>query len=399
MHWHHPALYLLLLLGVVPYLVVWLAVRRRTTLTISVCAHHRQVRRRALWAGWGVAGAAIALFAAAAALDNGPLTAFSFLMLVTAPLVSIPGRRLVSCTGIDGSLVRARGASAAFLDGLPDWSDPGAAPAAIPPPPAAVPMAEPSWSSADIGAILGRAWPELTADHGRSVEYERALEGLHPGVIETVTESFAREHKPLPSPAILRMAVQARAGAGAGVGSAPTVRRPPAWAPPVVARLGSRMRAGWITAGAGLAAFFVIGSPEQPWAHVSGAGVAFDLEGAEVGGSPLVVTGGLAGLVTAIVLAVLVFRRSTLRRLRIGLGVSAAAMGVALTGALLGLADVLSAPQQIRDLAPPESLGRNYVVPDVAVASGLWAALAISTVGVGVSIYGYMAMRRSEDAD
>jgi hypothetical protein len=395
-HWHHPALYLLLLLGVVPYLVVWLAVRRRTTLTISVCAHHRQVRRRALWAGWGVAGAAIALFAAAAALDNGPLTALSFLMLVTAPLVSIPGRRLVSCTGIDGSLVRARGASAAFLDGLPDWSDPGAAPAAIPPPPATAPMAEPAWASADIGAILGRAWPELTADHGRSVEYERALEGLHPGVIETVTESFAREHKPLPSPAILRMAVQARAGAG--VPARPTVTRPPAWAPPVVARLGARMHAGVVTAGIGLVAFVVPGSTERPWATVSGAGPAFALDGSEVGGSPLVVAGGFTALLTAIVLAVLVVRRSTLRRLRIGLGVSAGAMGAAVIGALLGLRDVLTAPQQIRDAATPESLGVGFVVPEVAVAGGLWLALASSSLGLVVSIYGYRAMRRSEEA-
>jgi hypothetical protein len=67
-------------------------------------------------------------------------------------------------------------------------------------------------------------------------------------------------------------------------------------------------------------------------------------------------------------------------------------------GALLGLRDVLTAPQQIRDAATPESLGVGFVVPEVAVAGGLWLALASSSLGLVVSIYGYRAMRRSEEA-
>ncbi|WP_217924583.1 hypothetical protein [Miltoncostaea oceani] len=404
LYWHHPALYALVLLWVLPYIILAFALRRRTTLTLSVCVHHRRVRLRALWAAWGMAAAAVAGLVASAVLGSAALGSVSALVLIGAPVVGIGGRRLVWCSGIDRVLVRTRGASAAFLATVPDWSDPACVTPAVAHTPVAAagpaldPAPAPSWSSADIGAILRRAWPELAADPPRTAEYERALEGLHPGVIESVAESFVREHAPLPAPALLRMAVLARARSG--VRPTPAPRREPAWAPPVVPRLSSRLRAGLITAGLGLAAFLILGSVEQPWAHVSGPGEPpFALEGSDgIGGARLVTLAGLAGLVLAVVLAVLVFRRSTLERLRIVLGLLAGAMGVGLVGALIGLADVGSAPQQIRDSLPPPSAGVLYVVPDVAVGGGLWLALVGSVVGMVISIYGYRVTRCAGEA-
>jgi len=118
--WHHPALYLLLLLGVIPYIILALSVQKRTRVTMSVCARHRAIRRRSLWGAWTLLAASIATGVAAIALEDGAVGALAVLMLIAAPVLGICGRRLVTASGIDGHHVRATGAGRGFLDTLTD---------------------------------------------------------------------------------------------------------------------------------------------------------------------------------------------------------------------------------------------------------------------------------------
>ena len=72
LNWHHPAIYILVL-WLIPYIVVALAVRKTTTLTMSVCERHRRIRRWSLWGGWGLFLASVACGAAAIALESAIL--------------------------------------------------------------------------------------------------------------------------------------------------------------------------------------------------------------------------------------------------------------------------------------------------------------------------------------
>jgi hypothetical protein len=386
LYWHHPAIYLLLLFWVIPYIVVALAVRRTSTLTMSVCARHRRIRRRALWAAWALLGAAIVDAVAAIALGSAALGVLVPVLVLAALVAGIGGRSLLLGGRIDERIVRAHGAGRGFLRGVADWSDPAGAPGPTPPAAAPATPATAVSSSADVGDILARVWPELRSDPARSAEFEWALDGLHPGVIEGVADSFAREARPLPPAALLRTAVLARTRAGAARYSAPAPR-PPAWAPAIVARLSSRRRVGVAALVGGLAACIALGATEQPWARVSADGRALELSGEHVAGGSFAGLAGLAGIITAVVLAVLIVRRSALGRLRAGFGVAAVAHALGGIGALTGLGDVSSSGD---DLA----LAGARVDP----AWGLWTALAAAATGLVAALYGYLTVQRRQDA-
>ena len=66
--WHHPALFLLLLFWLIPYVIVALAIRRHA---VSVCARHRSIRRRSLVAARTLLGAAVVAGAAAIGMESG----------------------------------------------------------------------------------------------------------------------------------------------------------------------------------------------------------------------------------------------------------------------------------------------------------------------------------------
>ncbi len=51
--WHHPALYLLVLLGLLIYVIVALVVRKTARLDIPLCPRHRALRRNLMLAGVG----------------------------------------------------------------------------------------------------------------------------------------------------------------------------------------------------------------------------------------------------------------------------------------------------------------------------------------------------------
>lgn len=45
-HWHHPAIYLALLMGVLPYLILAIVLRKRSAHVLSLCAWHERRRVR-----------------------------------------------------------------------------------------------------------------------------------------------------------------------------------------------------------------------------------------------------------------------------------------------------------------------------------------------------------------
>src|SRR5688572_2947188 len=63
--WHHPALYILVVFGVLLYVIVAMSVRKTTTLQIGVCPNHVSSRKKGVLGSWALAIAgAFSLFAA-----------------------------------------------------------------------------------------------------------------------------------------------------------------------------------------------------------------------------------------------------------------------------------------------------------------------------------------------
>jgi len=53
--WHHPAIYLIVLVALLIYLIVAMVTRKRATIEIGLCEEHQAKRRRNLMIAWGLA--------------------------------------------------------------------------------------------------------------------------------------------------------------------------------------------------------------------------------------------------------------------------------------------------------------------------------------------------------
>jgi hypothetical protein len=120
-YWHHPALYLLLLVNVIIYAVVALIVRRTATVAPGLCPEHRKRRLLGLWLGWGGSLAGLALFFFGLSVDKTPLILVGPLLIVAAIVGGIVFARVVYPQRIEKDYVRLKGCSEEFLASLPDF--------------------------------------------------------------------------------------------------------------------------------------------------------------------------------------------------------------------------------------------------------------------------------------
>lgn len=242
-----------------------------------------------------------------------------------------------------------------------------------------------------IGEILAAAWPELAADAARLGEYEHALAGLDTAVLHRVAASFTRERRPLPTPAVLRIAVLARAGRADGPGD-----RPPA--PPVPAtgagrdhRTPSRRLATTWAALTALSALVVLAGSERPWVRLTSGTRVLDIGIDDFSGVRFVPVTALAALICSVLAIVFMFRHQPVRRTRQAFGVAIALHAIAIAGAMRGVGQVMDLRDELTGIAAGDPAFGP--VPDVAIAGGLWQALAGAAAGLGIAVLGYRGTR------
>jgi hypothetical protein len=83
--WHHPALYLLVLAGVLIYLLVAVIVRKSMRMSVPLCARHAQRRSTAVTLAWVIplVGVADAFVLPRFGIDGGVVAMITLAMVVT----------------------------------------------------------------------------------------------------------------------------------------------------------------------------------------------------------------------------------------------------------------------------------------------------------------------------
>jgi hypothetical protein len=118
-YWHHPALYLLILAGVLIYAIVALVVRKQASVAPGLCARHRQ--RRLAWIGAGWLGPVAGILLMAASGKASAITVLGAVVLVVSPILGVVMSQIVAATRIDDGFVHLKGCGEPFLAGLPAW--------------------------------------------------------------------------------------------------------------------------------------------------------------------------------------------------------------------------------------------------------------------------------------
>lgn len=127
LYWHHPALYLVILAGVLIYAVVALVVRQQATVVVSLCPVHAAARRRGILvaslialAGVGSICGAVVVFGDRNFSDYTPfLVTGGILLLLAGAIYGAVRTRLLSAARMQGPYAWLKGAGPEFLETFP----------------------------------------------------------------------------------------------------------------------------------------------------------------------------------------------------------------------------------------------------------------------------------------
>jgi len=117
--WHHPALFILLLVAWLIYLIVAMIIRKRATVEVGICDEHRARRRSFIWItciaiGLGFAGVFLGLMA-----NEGSPALVGVLVLLAGIIFGVIAVRVTAPSKIDDQFVWLTGVHKDYLNQLP----------------------------------------------------------------------------------------------------------------------------------------------------------------------------------------------------------------------------------------------------------------------------------------
>jgi hypothetical protein len=119
--WHHPAVYLLILPGLLIYAIIATVIGKRAKIQIGLCREHRERRKRNLLIAWGLFLSSIACFIGGGMLANGWIVGFGIVALIASPIYGMITCPMVTPKKIDDQFVWLNGVSPKFLDSLSEF--------------------------------------------------------------------------------------------------------------------------------------------------------------------------------------------------------------------------------------------------------------------------------------
>jgi len=119
--WHHPALYLTILISVLVYAVIAMVVRKTATVHVGLCDEHLNARRRNLAITWIMGIVGVLCFPLAGVMEDIMIVFLGLLLISAAAIYGTITLRVVVPTKIDNDFVWLKGVNSDFLQEFPQW--------------------------------------------------------------------------------------------------------------------------------------------------------------------------------------------------------------------------------------------------------------------------------------
>jgi hypothetical protein len=114
--WHHPALYLLIIPGLLIYAIIATIVGKRAKIQIGLCHPHRQRRKRSLLIAWGVFLSCIPLFIVGGTYGIGWIIFLGVIAMLAGPVYGMIACPMVTPKKIDDQFVWLNGVTPQYLE-------------------------------------------------------------------------------------------------------------------------------------------------------------------------------------------------------------------------------------------------------------------------------------------
>jgi hypothetical protein len=123
--WHHPAIFLALLINLIVYVILALILRKTATIQIGLSDEWFAKRHRAILIGWTSVIGSIGMVIAGIAMNrsgaSGWLIVAGVVLFLVGAIYGLLGARMVAPTRISDTHIWLKGVCPEFLAGLPEW--------------------------------------------------------------------------------------------------------------------------------------------------------------------------------------------------------------------------------------------------------------------------------------
>jgi hypothetical protein len=119
--WHHPAIYLLILVALLIYFIVAMILRKTATLELGLCEEHRAKHRRNVLITWVLILLGVGGFVLAFSIEDNNFVLIGFLLLLAGVIYAVVAVRIVTPAKIDDKFAWVKGVNKDYLNELPQW--------------------------------------------------------------------------------------------------------------------------------------------------------------------------------------------------------------------------------------------------------------------------------------
>lgn len=123
LYWHHPGIYLVLVINVLLYLIVALIARKKIAVAPGLCAEHAKRRRFGIAIAWAGLGGGLLLVFVGAAQGPGFLIILGILLILICVIIGMLMSRVLYPKIIDERGAHLKGAGEEFLSSIPSTTD------------------------------------------------------------------------------------------------------------------------------------------------------------------------------------------------------------------------------------------------------------------------------------
>ncbi len=119
--WHHPAIFILIFVALLIYLIVAMVLRKTITLELGLCEEHRAKHRRNVFITWSLILLGVCGFVLAVIVEDNNFLLAGILFLVAGVIYAVVALRIVTPARIDDKFAWLKGVNKDYLDELPQW--------------------------------------------------------------------------------------------------------------------------------------------------------------------------------------------------------------------------------------------------------------------------------------